>query len=104
MICQFIAEADVAVRSPAQMKAVDPNIAGRHDAVELYEDPTMLHTRGQSEMLSIPTNSSRKKAARAARWVLLIKRAFNAPVVRHVQLSPLRVVETNTFRILRIRF
>src|SRR6266853_1606004 len=104
MIGQLIAEADVAVGPMVQMKAVNPHVAVSHDAVEVYEDSPVSFRRRQSEMLAIPAYACRKKTARAARRVLFIKRAFNAPVVRHVQLSPRRNVETNLLRTLRIRF
>src|SRR5579884_515170 len=75
------------------MKAVDPDVAIRHDAVEIDEDAFRGIGFGQSELLSVPADTGGEKAARAAGCVLRIKRPGDAPIVRHVNCAPGGIVE-----------
>ena len=66
MAGQFVAEADVAKRPVAEMKAVDPDIAVLHHAVELDENGFVRIRFWQTEMLAIPADAAGQKCARAA--------------------------------------
>ena len=44
-------------------------------------------------MLAIPTNSGWKESAGTARRIVFVERTLDAPVVRHVEFAPRRVVE-----------
>src|SRR2546421_7466065 len=87
-----------------QMKTVEPHIAVGHDAVEVYKDTSARVNFGQRELLAIPADARRQKAARAASRIVLGKRAFDAPVVRHGKLSPRSVSKVRLLRARRIAF
>jgi len=72
----------------AQQKAVDINIAVGHDAIELDQDRFAGGVRGKGEVLAIPANAGWHKCAAAARRVVLVNGAFDAPIVRQVKLAP----------------
>src|SRR5437764_13043966 len=93
MICQFIAKADIAIRTPAQVEAIDPDVAVGHDAIEVDEDLTAGVVCGQREMFAIPAYARRQKTTRASRWILLVEWPFNTPVMRHIELPPCAVIE-----------
>src|SRR5437868_2481531 len=94
MTRQLVAEADIAGRSLAEAHTIDPNLAVGHHPIKVNEDAPLGVTRGQGKMLAIPPDSGRKKGPRATAGIALIKRTFNAPVMRHVQCAPSRVVKS----------
>ena len=98
MAGEFVAKADVAVRPLAQVEAVDPHVAVGHDAVEFDEHALVGVGRRQREMLAIPADAAGQERARAAGGILFVERAFDAPVVRHVDGAPGAVVEVGLFR------
>jgi len=77
--------------------AVDPDLAVSHDAVEFDKDAPIGVIRGKGEMFPVPADAGWKKAAGAARGILLVELAFDAPVVRHVQGAPRGVREAGLF-------
>ena len=93
MICQFIAKADIAIRTPAQVEAIDPNVAVGHDAIEVDEDAPARVVCGQRETFAIPADTCRQETTRASRRILLVEWPFNTPVMRHVELPPRGVIE-----------
>src|SRR5436853_3809637 len=93
MICQFIAKADIAKRPLPQVEAIDPNVAVGHDAIEVNEDATARVVSRQPEMFAIPADSCRQKTTRTSRWILLVERPFDTPVMWHVELPPCAVIE-----------
>src|SRR5713101_2585676 len=70
------------------MGAVDPDVAVSHNTVEVDENAPAFVICGQREVFAIPADAGRKKSACAAGWVVLVEWSFNAPIVRHVQLTP----------------
>ena len=90
---QFVAETDVTVGPLAEVEAVDPDVAVGHDAVEVDEDATLGIIRRKYEMLAIPADAGGQKAARAAGGIICIERAFDAPVMGHVQAAPRGVIK-----------
>jgi hypothetical protein len=93
MFGQLVAEADVTVGPFAKMMPVDPHVAVRHHAVELDEDAALRVLCGEVEVLAVPADARGQVAAVLARGVLLVERPLDAPVVRHVETAPGRVVE-----------
>jgi len=53
-------------------------------------------------MFPIPADAGGKEAARPARGILLVERAFDAPVVRYVQSAPLGVRKLGLFGARRV--
>src|SRR6266478_3772700 len=86
------------------MEAIDPNVAIGHHSIKLDEHALTLVVRRQDEMLAIPADAGREKAARAARRVILVKWSFNAPIVGHVQPPPAAVVKGRFLSTRSIRF
>src|SRR6266536_2794697 len=86
------------------MEAVDPYVAIGHHSIKLDEHALTLVVRRQDEMLAIPADAGREKAARAARRVILVEWSFNAPIVGHVQLPPAAVVKGRLLSTRGIRF
>src|SRR6266702_4801765 len=97
MTREFIAEADIAIRPPAQMKAIDPHVAIGHHSIKIYKDATALVTCGKNKMLAIPAHPRRQETTRSAARIVLVKGTFNDPVVWHVESSPLTVIEAGLF-------
>ena len=94
----LVAEAHVAVGARAQLGAVDVDVGVRHHAVELDEDALALLGGGQREVLAVPADAGGQVAAVAQRRRVLIERALDAPVVRHVQRAPAGVGEGGLIR------
>ncbi len=92
MVRKLITKANVSVGTLPEMETIDPNIAVSHDTVKIYEHSTCLVTCGDSEVLPIPANSTRKKPTGSTRRILLIKSAFYAPVMRQIKAPPVAVV------------
>src|SRR5262245_19755043 len=63
MAGQLVSKTDVAIRSPAEMKSVDPNVTVCHDAVEFDEDPATGIALRQFEVFAVPANTGRQKSA-----------------------------------------
>src|SRR5947208_12118650 len=93
MIRQFIAKADIAIRTLPQVEAINPNVAVGHDAIEVDEDAPSRVVGWQREMFAIPADTCRQETARASRWILLVEWPFNTPVMRNVQHAPGAVIE-----------
>src|SRR6266446_5706428 len=93
MIRQFIAKADIAIRTLPQVEAINPNVAVGHDAIEVDEDAPARVVSGQREVFAIPADTCRQKTTRASRWILLIEWPLYTPVMRNVQYAPGAVVE-----------
>src|SRR5687767_14065116 len=79
---------------------VDPNLAIAVNAIKLNKQQLPFCSVRHRETLAVPTQSARQCAAADPGGMLFAEFAFNAPVVRQVQLSPLRIVEA---RIMSIR-
>ena len=86
-----IAERAVAVRPCPDFVAVDIDRAVHKDAVELHGDPVCVRRR---EVLAVPADAARQRAAARRRRVVGGEFALDAPVVGQVQLPPGRVVES----------
>src|SRR5207247_4419880 len=86
-------ETDVAVRSPTQMNAVDPDVAVHVDAVELERRDAAARTGRHPERRAVPADSRGEVAAAPARRGVLGGRPFDTPIVRQVQAAPQVVVE-----------
>src|SRR6185369_7222963 len=94
MWCQFVFEAAVAVRTFAEIVAVDPDLAVAIDAVKFNEDQFSFGGSGHRKGLAIPAKPTGQRAASCARRSVFIELPFDTPVVRQVELPPLRIVET----------
>jgi len=73
--------------------SVDPNLAVAINAIEVDEDKFAFRCCWHIEGLAIPADAAGQRAAAGARRVALIKFAFNAPIMRQIQLSPLCIIE-----------
>ena len=93
MAGKFVAEADIAVGTFAEVEAVDPDVAVGHRAVEFDENTAPGVVRRQVEMLAVPADAARQIAAPAMRGVVLVIWTFNAPVMGHVQPVPPGIIE-----------
>jgi hypothetical protein len=98
MWCQFIFEGAVAVRTFPEVVAVDPDFTVAIDPVKLDEDQFSFGRGGNRKCLAIPAKPTRQGASARARRSVFTEFAFDAPVVRQVQLPPLRIVETRVLR------
>ena len=78
---------------PAEVLAVEPDVAVHVDAVELDPDAAVFRFRRRGERLAVPADAAVEISAAVARRGERIEGAFDAPVVRHVELPPGRVVE-----------
>ena len=97
---QIVVEAREAVGMPAEVLAVEPYVAIHVDAVELDPDVAVFRFRGRGEGLAIPADAAVEVSAAFARRGVRIEGAFDAPVVRHIELPPGRVVEIGVLAIL----
>src|SRR5215471_8057694 len=91
--CQLVFKRAIAVRPLSQIVPVDPNLAVAIDAVEVNEQLLLFRARRHGKCLSIPTSATGQRAAPSARRILLVESAFDAPVMRQIQLPPSRVIE-----------
>ena len=92
---QFVLERDVAVRPFPEIVTVDPNLAIAIDAVKLDKDRLPFRSHGHREGLPIPADAARQRAAASARRSLFTELTFDAPIVRQLKSSPLRIVQTS---------
>ena len=93
MISQFVTKAHVAIRTLAEMKAINPNVAVGHHSVEVDKYSFVLRVGGEGEVLAIPANTGGKEAAGTASRIVLVEWTLNAPIVWHVEFASRRVVE-----------
>src|SRR5689334_8660124 len=77
---------------------IEPNFAVAIDAVKLDEDQLSFCSCGNDECLAIPADTAGQRSATGTGRILLVKSAFDTPVVWQVQSPPLRVVETRVLR------
>src|SRR4029077_13191630 len=75
-----VGETDIAVRPPAEVDAVDPDIAVHVDAVELEPRLAPRRARRQPECFAIPTDPRREVATASASACVLTGRPFDAPI------------------------
>ena len=101
---QFVAETDVTIGSVTQQRTIDPYVAVRHDPVELDEDTSPGRIGREGESFAIPADAARQERARAARRSLRVEGTFDAPIMRHVERAPRRVVEVQLFPVLDVPF
>src|SRR5947207_13658405 len=73
--------------------AIDPNLAVAIDAVEIDQDELALSRQWNTECLAVPANAAGQRAASCARRVVFIELAFNAPIMRQIQLPPIVIIE-----------
>ena len=73
--------------------AIDPNLAVAIDAVEIDKDQLAPGCQWNTECLAVPASAAGQRAASSARRILLVEFAFNAPIMRQIQLPPLRIVQ-----------
>ncbi len=88
-----VRKADIAVGPPAQIEAVDPDIAVHVDAVELEPRFPLACAGREPEDPAVPADSRREVATAPAGRGVLPRRPLDAPIVRQVQRTPLPVVE-----------
>ena len=81
-------ETGVSVRMRSELVAVEIYRGVPVDSVKLDADLFALPLGGSSERLAIPACSRRKETAPGAAWIVLIGRAFNAPVMRKIYSAP----------------
>src|SRR5438128_652921 len=86
------------------MRAVDPDVAVGHNAVEVDEDEPAFVICRQREMFAIPADAGGKKTARAAGWVVLVEWSLDTPIVRHVQLTPGLIIKLRMLSSSRVAF
>jgi hypothetical protein len=104
MTCQFVPKAHVAVRTFAEMVAIDPNITVCHHTVEFDEYTFAFRVGLKGEVFAIPADPGWKKAAGAASWTVFVEWTFDTPVVRYVEFAPGRVIEVTSFSASRVAF
>ena len=75
------------------MKAVDPDIAIGHDAIEDDVYVAMRVGFGKREILAVPADPIGKVAAALSGWIGLGDWSRDAPVVGNIEGSPSAVVE-----------
>ena len=74
---------------------VDPHLAISIDAVKLDEDRLPFCSHGHGEGLAIPANAARQCTAASTRRSFFTELTFDTPIVRQIQSSPLRIVQTS---------
>src|ERR1041385_4341454 len=95
---QLVTERAVPVGPLAEVGAVYPDLAIAIDAIELDVRHPVAVRRPHGEGLAVPSDTAGQRAAPGAGGILLAERAFNAPIVRHIQAAPAGVVEGNRLR------
>lgn len=90
---QLVYERAVTVRTLSEIMTVDPHLAIAVNAVELDKYRLPFRSQGHREGLAVPTNAARQRAAASARRSFLTELAFDAPVVRQIQTTPLGIVQ-----------
>ncbi len=83
-----VGEADVTVRSFAEVDAVDPDVAVHVHAVELQARLEATSTRRHAERLAIPADAAGEERELSAAGSVLTHRSLDAPVMREVHAAP----------------
>jgi hypothetical protein len=92
---QVVPEGDVAEGTFAEILAVDPDLAVFEHAFEFDEEFLAAGRLGQAEVFAIPSDA-RGQAALGS--LLLTVGPFDAPVVRHIQASPIGIGKAGLLR------
>jgi hypothetical protein len=74
---------------------VDPNLTIAIHAVKLNKDQLPVRARGNGKRFAIPAETTWQRSTLKARRILLAEFAFDTPVMRKIQLPPLRIVESD---------
>jgi hypothetical protein len=69
--------------------SIDPKLAVSIDAVEVDENEFLFCICRHPEGLAIPAHAARQRSTSSPRRILLVKSAFDTPVMRQIQLPPL---------------
>ncbi len=88
-----VGDGGVAVRPPAEVGAVDPDVGVHVDAVELERHAAAARAGGKAERLAVPAGAGREVAVAPAAGGVLARRPLDAPVVREVEPAPGAIVE-----------
>ena len=88
VVGEVVAEADVTIGPAAEVVGVDPDVAVRHDAVELHPHALALGLGGHGDFLAIPGHAGRQPAAGARGRRVLAEVPLDAPVMRHIEFAP----------------
>lgn len=91
-VVQVVAEARVAALVVAEVRAVQPNVAGAKDAVKVHPHGVAAPGRVDRKVAPVPADVSREVAVALERAVVNV-RSFDYEVVRHAQLAPRAVVK-----------
>ena len=89
---QVVAERDVSVGARAQRMAVDVDGAVHVHAIKVYVEAFALVRLVHGKGFAVPAHASGQRASASARRIVFRKIALDGPIVRQVQLPPLRVV------------
>src|SRR5688572_4825745 len=95
-------ERAIPVRALSEIVTVDPNLAVAIDAVKFNEDQFSLCSCGGSKGLAIPGQPAWQCSAARAGRVFFTKFTFNAPIMREVQLSPMRIIQQHVLPVLDV--
>jgi hypothetical protein len=95
---EFVAETDVTVGALPERVTVDPDLAVGHHAVKFDEHAARGVIRREGEAFAVPADARREERAGAGRRRLLVERAGDAPIVRHVHDAPRGVGEIGQLR------
>src|SRR5450756_1495968 len=98
MTGQIVIETDVAERAVTEVEAVDPHVAILHHAIEPDGYGLARVRLGQGEMLAIPAEATGQERTSTDGFVRIGEGAFDAPVVREVELAPVGVGEGGLLR------
>src|ERR1041384_928334 len=96
---QLIRERDVAVGTLTEILPINPNLAVAIHAIKLDKDQLSFRSHRNSERLAIPTQPARQGAATSPRRRVFTKFAFDAPIVRQIELAPLLIVQPRVLSI-----
>ena len=96
---EFIFKCAVAVRTFPQVVTVDPDFTVAIDALEFDEDLFSFCACGNRKRLAIPAKATRQCAAARAGRSVFTETAFDTPVVRQIQLTPLRLAQRSVLSV-----
>src|SRR6185369_11508378 len=84
----------------SEILTIDPDLAVAIHTIKLNKHQLSFGSHWDSERLPIPTHATGQCAATSPRRRVLTKLALDTPVVRQIELPPLRIVQS---RVLRVR-
>ena len=92
---QVILKSEVGIRPDAEAMSIDPDLSIHGDTVKFDENLLILGSFRQVETLAIPSKPAGQVTSGCSGGSVGIKGPLDAPVVRKVELPPLRVIKSS---------